>query len=385
MELLRRYAESVKQMKNGHAIPNTHYSAEESQPQAPHKPQGNARIEHVTSSTDVRWNAFVDSTTRASIYHHGVWKNLVADVFGHETHYLMAVDPDSELVFGVLPIVRIRSRLFGDYMVSMPYFNYGGAIATEPWIEDLLMREACKIADRIGVAHIEFRDSVPRDGPWIQRRDKVRMLLQLPDKTEILWNGLGSKIRAQIRRPEKEGVVTLVGGIELLDDFYRVFSRNMRDLGTPVYPRSFFLKILTAIPKTSCIVLVRLRGEPAAAGILIGSGSRIEVPWASSLRKFNSIGINMLLYWKMLETGIERGYEIFDFGRCTKNSGSYRFKKQWQTTQEQLYWHYWVREGAEAPNISPQNSKYRLAIKAWQHLPVFVANWIGPRIVKGLP
>ena len=159
----------------------------------------------------------------------------------------------------------------------------------------------------------------------------------------------------------------------------------MRDLGTPVYPRSFFAKILRTLPETAGIVLVRLRGEPAAAGFLIGSGARIEVPWASSLRKFNSTSVNMLLYWEMLKVGIEQGYDLFDFGRCTENSGSHRFKKQWGAVQEQLYWHYWVREGADMPNLSPQNPKYGLAIWAWQHLPLFVANWIGPRIVKNLP
>ncbi len=355
------------------------------QMQDSHLTESTTRIEVFTGPADARWDAFVDTTPRASVYHHGVWQDVVAEVFGHETYYLMAVGPDSSRATGVLPLVRVRSRLFGDYMVSMPYFNYGGAVAAHPWIEDVLMQEACKVADRIGATHVEFRDSAPRDGPWLLRRDKVTMLLELPDSAEKLWKQLGSKIRAQVKRPGREDAETVAGGVELLDEFYKVFSRNMRDLGTPVYPQSFFAKMLGTVPETSGIVLVRLRGEPAAAGFLIGSGARIEVPWASSLRKFNSTSVNMLLYWEMLKVGIEQGYGLFDFGRCTENSGSHRFKKQWGAVQEQLYWHYWVREGADMPNLSPQNPKYGLAIMAWQHLPLFVANWIGPRIVKNLP
>ena len=232
---------------------------------------------------------------------------------------------------------------------------------------------------------MEFRDCAPRDGSWLVRRDKVTMLLELPNSVEKLWKQLGSKIRAQVKRPEREDAETVAGGVELLDDFYKVFSRNMRDLGTPVYPQNFFAKVLRAVPETSGIVLVRLRGEPAAAGLLIGSGERVEVPWASSLRKFNSTGVNMLLYWEMLKAGIERGYDLFDFGRCTENSGTYHFKKQWGAEEKEVPWAYWFYEERDSMPGLASGLGMRLAVLVWSKIPLPIANWLGPKISPSLP
>ena len=179
------------------------------------------------------WDSFVASHPRSSVYHLSTWRRIIDEVFHHESHYLGAWTEDAELV-GVLQLVRLRSRLFGDYAVSMPYFNYGGALGRTTAIEALLMREATEIAGHLGMSHIEFRDTHAREG-WTQvRTDKVIMVLRLPDTVDALWQGLGSKLRAQIKRPMKEGACTVFGGSELLDEFYAVFTRNMRDLGTPV-------------------------------------------------------------------------------------------------------------------------------------------------------
>lgn len=318
-----------------------------------------------------------------SLYHDRRWRGLIESLFGHETHYWLARDAHGAPV-GLLPLVRLRSRLFGDYLVSMPYFNYGGALGDSPEIEAELMQTAARRARALGVRHIEFRDAAPR-GDWPVRRDKVAMLLELPREPEALWQALGSKLRAQVRRPLKEGAQAIHGGVELLDEFYVVFSRNMRDLGTPVYPRSFFAAIAERFAEALSIVVVRLGGRPAAAGFLLGHGRQLEIPWASSLSEYNRLGVNMLLYWRALERAVEQGYGVFDFGRSSIDAGTYRFKKQWGARPAQLYWHYWLGDGAHLPDLTPGNPRYRLAVSAWRKLPLPLANRLGPRIVKNLP
>lgn len=337
------------------------------------------------SDADVpAWERFVAAHPRGSIYHSAKWASLIEDVFGHETRYWLARDPSGQLA-GVLPLVRLKSRLFGDYQVSMPYFNYGGALGLSEEIEAQLMQAAAEQAAADGSRHIEFRDCQRRDGDWPAREDKVVMQLDLPADAEALWKAVGSKLRAQIRRPAKEGAEAVHGGAELLDEFYRVFSRNMRDLGTPVYPRRFFAAIIETFPNQVTLVVVRFRGEAVAAGFLLGQGDRVEIPWASSIKEHNRLGVNMLLYWHALKTCIERGFKTFDFGRSSVDSGTYRFKKQWGAQAVQLYWHYWLGRGGQLPNLTPNNPKYRLAIRAWQRLPLPIANRLGPHIVKNLP
>jgi serine/alanine adding enzyme len=280
--------------------------------------------------------------------------------------------------------VRLKSALFGDFLVSLPFFNYGGVLANRPEADAALMTAAGDLGTRLGVSHIEFRDQQPRTG-WPVRTDKVAMLLDLAPTADAQWKALGTKLRAQIKRPEREGATTRFGGTELVPDFYRVFARNMRDLGTPVYAQSLFRRITEQLPGVARVAVVYLQDRPVAAGFTLRHGDRMEIPWASSLREWNRVGVNMQLYWSVLKDAIESGVRQFDFGRSSVDAGTYKFKLQWGAKPRQLYWHYWLKPGEAMPNLTPHSPKYALAIRAWQRLPVPVANMLGPWIVRRLP
>jgi FemAB-related protein (PEP-CTERM system-associated) len=348
-------------------------------------PMKTARVVEIREEeSGAEWDAYVRGAEGAAAYHAYAWRKLIRDVFGHESHYFAAHDPAGKIV-GVLPLVRLRSPLFGDFMVSLPFFNYGGVLADSPAVVATLSASAAECAKGLGVSHVELRHTADLCPQWPSRTDKVTMLLPLPESAALLNKQLDAKVRSQIKRPLREGAVASHGGLELLDDYYAVFSRNMRDLGTPVYPKRFFERILQAFPQAARIHVVRLGGEPVAAGFVIGAGDTLEIPWASSLRSANAVGVNMLLYWSVLERACEAGYRQFDFGRSTRDSGTFRFKKQWGAQPKQLTWHYWLRNGGQPPQINPANPKYQLAVKVWQKLPLPVANFLGPLIVKHLP
>ncbi len=331
-----------------------------------------------------QWDEYVKSHPEGSIYHLTAWQSVISRQFGHNSCYLYSLD-DNKKINAVLPVVQLKSRLFGNYMVSVPYFNYGGALADASQLATGLMVEAGNIAQKNNASHIEFRDMQTYEGNWGIREDKVVMLLDLPSESEILWKDIGTKVRAQIKRPQREPVRVKHGGLDLLDDYYQVFAQNMRDLGTPVYARSFFKSILETFPDNAHIICVYHNNKPAAAGFLLGYKNRMEIPWASALREFNRISVNMLLYWEVLKYSIEQGYTQFDFGRSTMNAGTYRFKKQWGAKPRQCYWHYWLADGEAVPKLNPDNPKYKLVISIWQKLPVWLTKIIGPSIVKNLP
>ena len=341
-------------------------------------------IRVLDAAGDAAWDAYVSRQSAASIYHLSAWRTLIADLYGHASHYLYAIEGTD--VVGVLPLVRLKSVLFGDYLVSMPYFNYGGAIAQTPEIKRELLEQAAGFAARNGCSHIEARDTAPFEAGWSARTDKVGMELALPRDVDALWSGFSSKLRAQIKRPQREaGVEVRRGGAELLTDFYQVFSRNMRDLGTPVYPVTMFARILAAFPAATAIVSVRFESQPVAAGFVIGFRDRLEIPWAASRREFNRFGFNMLLYWEILKKAVEDGYAVFDFGRSSRDGGTHKFKQQWGAQERPLHWHYWLPAGKQMPNLTPKNSKYSFAIAMWKRMPLLVANRIGPWLVGNLP
>lgn len=329
------------------------------------------------------WNQYVFSNSYHSVYHQYDWRDIMYRTFNTETYYLAAFCMGH--IVGVLPLARMKSQMFGDFMVSLPYFNYGGVLASSDRIAFLLWQYATKLGERLGVSHIELRHTESVLPVSMVRKDKVSMILTLPSSSEELFKQLSSKLRSQIRRPQREGALTQVGGQEIIHDFYRVFSKNMRDLGTPVYPKSFFAAILEQFPQATRLIVVRLANKPVAAALLIGHNGRMEIPWASSLREFNHLSVNMQLYWDALRYSIENGHHSFDFGRCTLDSGTYQFKKQWGAKPAQLYWHYWLRSGGDLPYINHTNPKYRLFISLWKCLPLWFANWLGPKLIKHLP
>jgi FemAB-related protein (PEP-CTERM system-associated) len=159
----------------------------------------------------------------------------------------------------------------------------------------------------------------------------------------------------------------------------------MRDLGTPVYSEDFFRAILMRFPDSASIAVVKLDNKAAAAAFLMRYRDRLEVPWGASLREYNRFKIYTYFTWEILKHAIGRGCAVYDFGRSTAGSGPHQFKKKWGAEDRQLYWHYWLRKGRDLPQLNPDNPKYRLAIKVWQRLPVWLANRLGPPIVQNLP
>lgn len=332
-----------------------------------------------------RWDDFVLRSASSSCYHQIAWRDVIERSFGHRTFYLLS-EADSGAVDGVLPLIQLKSRMFGNFLVSLPYFNYGGVCAASEDARQKLLTEAKLLAIETNAEHIELRHTEHLYSDLSVKTSKVAMRLTLPGDAGLLLKSFSAKLRSQIKRPQKESMVSKIGTADQLDNFYAVFSENMRDLGTPVYSKSFFRNILEAFPETTWIcTIITKDGLPVASGFLVGFKDHLEIPWASSLRKYNSLSPNMLLYWSVLKFASESGYTVFDFGRSTPGEGTYRFKEQWGAKPVQLYWHYWLRVGRSLPELNPHNPKYQLAIRLWKKLPVPVTRILGPMIVRNLP
>jgi FemAB-related protein (PEP-CTERM system-associated) len=333
---------------------------------------------------EAMWDHFVLSHPQASGYHTLAWRAVIGKVFGHRTFYLMARD-EGGAVQGVLPLVLTKSPMFGCFLTSMAFFNYGGVLAYRADVRLTLLAAAGQMAQDLGAAHIELRQTDPIETDWPVRSRKVSMRLALPPDYETLLKAFPSKLRSQIRRAQKEGMEVRLGGEELLEDYYHVFARCMRDLGTPVYEKMFFQSIVEAFPKEARLCVVSLKGRPLASGFLYGFRGTLEIPWAASDKRFSRLAPNMLLYSAVLEFACREGFTEFDFGRSSVDSGTYRFKQQWGAYPRQLYWYYWLAGGQSLPELNPDNPKFKAVISVWQHLPLPVANLIGPHIVKYLP
>ncbi len=335
----------------------------------------------VVNSEGSEWDGFVRENEGWTHFHLFAWKRLIEQVFGHECPYLIARD-DAGALAGVLPLVRVKSLLFGHYLVSMPFLNYGGPLGTEEAVA-ALGAYAADVARSEGVKLLELRSRVPLaiDLPVSHR--KVTVLLDLPDDPETLWSGFKAKLRSQIRRPQKEGVVVKFGPDEV-EPFYAVFSRHMRDLGTPAQSCTLFDAIATAFPEDAWFGCAYLKGEPIAAGCGFRWGGEFEMTWASALIEYKRVAANMLLYWRFMEHAIGQGVHLFNFGRCTPGGNTHRFKLQWGGREAPLYW-YQRGNGKAAATPSPDNGVLSLGPRLWRKLPRRIATSLGPRIVRYIP
>ena len=328
------------------------------------------------------WDGFVRGQPGWTPFHLFSWKPLIEELFHHECLYLTARDSAGALA-GVLPLVRLRSMLFGHYLVSMPFVNYGGPLGTDE-ARRALVAHAADVAQADGVSLLELRSRGPQPIDLPVSHRKITVVLDLPSEVESLRKQLGSKLRSQIKRPEKEGV-TVAFGPEQVAPFFDVFSRHMRDLGTPTQPRALFRGIAERFGDEAWFGCAWHQGRPVAAGAGFRWGQEFEMTWASSLYAYNRIAPNMLLYCSFMERAIRLGVTLFNFGRCTPNEGTHHFKRQWGSRDEQLWWYQRSASGEATSTPSPNQGVYALGVRLWQRLPLPVATALGPRIVRGIP
>jgi serine/alanine adding enzyme len=347
----------------------------------------NVKIRLAESEAEGRlWNDFVSQHAESSNYHRWSWKRVIENSFHWPTFYLFAEDPNgSQRCQGILPLVWQKSWMFGSFLTSLPFLNAGGIIAESVAVKELLLARAVEIAKELRVDYLELRH---RADPHLNipvKTHKVAMVRPVSGSEAEMWATLPHKVRTDIRKGTSSGLIAEFAGEGFLDDFYSVFAVNMRDLGTPVYSRQFFSQILKSFPNDTHICIVRYKRRTVAASFLLGYQGTLEAAWSASLYKYLSLRPNMFLYWKILCFAGQQDYALFDFGRSSIGSGTYRFKKQWGTRDVPLYWAHWVPNGAPLPEVNRENPRYQRAISVWQRLPVSLTKIVGPSIVKRLP
>ncbi|MET0355159.1 MAG: FemAB family XrtA/PEP-CTERM system-associated protein [Cellvibrio sp.] len=329
-----------------------------------------------------RWDLFL-LHHKASGYHQSHWFDLIKISFGHDTRILIAEDNEGNILGG-LPLTFFSSKLFGKFAISIPYVNYGGVVSHYFDITQKLISEVQDIHASEGLSHIEIRTM--QSGLAQNSLDKkVSMVFELPSTDDELEKSLGSKIRAQYKKAETYSPSVKFGKLELLDDFYKVFARNMRDLGTPVYSKTWFENILKETKIKSALIVVYMESKPVSTGFLVGNNNILEIPWASTVQSANAKNANMWMYRQILSYAINEKYQFFDFGRSTLGAGTYKFKKQWGALAYAHHWYYVLPEGETKPELNPDNPKYKLVIFLWKLMPVWLTKIVGPQIIKHIP
>ena len=334
------------------------------------------------SSQKPHWAPYLTANHCATIYHDPSWGDLMAAAYGNRPFYL-TVRSEGTIV-GVLQLIRQKSLLFGRHLASLPYFDSAGILADDDQVREILISQARHLGRTLRVQWVELRQAGPPNKSLPTRTDKVTLQLELPRSADDLWTQLKAKVRNQIRKAQRADLVCTRGRSELLREFYSIYVRNMRDLGSPPHSWSFFRLICERLTDSVHLFVVRKGRQPVAASLTLGDTHILRVPWAGSDWRVRNLCPNMLLYWEMLAFSCSNGFKQFDFGRSTRNAGTYQFKRQWGPQEVALYWQYLLPEGQKMPELTPDNPKYRFMVALWKRLPIWLARTIGTRVIGKL-
>jgi len=329
------------------------------------------------------WDAFVKRQPDWTHFHLAGWRDVMRRAFGHECPYLEARGADGALA-GVLPLVRVKSALFGHYLVSMPFVNYGGPLGDAEACRALIAHaDAMGQRDGVKLLQLRARRELPTALP--AGHQKITVLIDIPEGggADGLWKQLSHKMRTKIRKPQKEGVEVRFG-LDQLAPFYDVLAHNMRDLGTPVQSRKFYEVIAETFGESVWFACAYLNGQAVSGGCGFVWRDEMEITWSSSLRTSTSFRPGYLLHWSFLERAANEGMRIANFGRSTPGSGTHEYKQQWGGRDEQLWWYFRSATG-EASTPSPDDGKFSWGPRLWRKLPVGVATKLGPWIVRSIP
>lgn len=325
-----------------------------------------------------RWDDYVGQNPNAGHCHFSAWREVISKTYGHRPYYLWSCKEGK--VEGILPLIFMRDLLFRRTLVSLPFLDDGGICAEDLLTAQALCEEALRLAERLGTEGVDFRHRRENGLGLRTHGKKVTLVLNLIDDPEQTWKGLKAKVRNQVRKAEKSGLSTSWHQEDGLRDFYNIFATNMRSLGSPVHSFTLFAQILKRFETSSKLILVRKGTTTVGGALCLFFKKTVFVPWASSLMAYRSLCPNNLLYWEAIRWASENGFTRFDFGRSSPGSGTYHFKKQWGASEEPLHWQFLGLDKKDPGLVEAEDVRFLLASRIWKHLPLSIANCVGPRI-----
>jgi FemAB-related protein (PEP-CTERM system-associated) len=335
----------------------------------------------LSSADAAAWDRFVESAPNATFFHRAGWKEVIQRSFGHSCYFLQA-KRDGRTT-GVLPLVHLRSRLFGNALISNAYGVYGGPVASDEASLGALNQAAVGLAAKLSVHYLEYRLRAPSILPWKRNSELYATFRKrLAPDPEMILKAVPRKRRAMLRKAKALGLKSEVDSD--VRRFYRVYSRRVRDLGTPVYPASYF-RTLLEIFGSDCEVLTVVRRDRALSSVIAFRWRDEVLPYyGGGVDEARHCAANDFMYWELMRRACDKGACVFDFGRSKVNTGAFAYKRIWGFEPEPLHHEYLMLRTGEMPNVNPLNPKYAVLIALWRRLPLCIANALGPRISRGL-
>ena len=328
-----------------------------------------------------RWDAFVNDCPEATFFHRAAWQSVIQKAFGHDTYFLY-VETEGRIQ-GILPLGHVSSWLFGKSLTGLPFAVYGGVAANNLPAADALEAEAQKLARQLGVAHLELRNVKRRHADWPLQDLYVTFRKEILPDEEANMLAIPRKQRAMVRKGIKNNLVAQVDAN--VDRFFALYADNVHRHGTPAMPKKYFRALLETFgPDCEVLTVCAPEGRPLSSVLSFYFRDEVLPYYAGDDESARDLAANDFKYWELMRRSCARGLKVFDYGRSKQGTGSYAFKKNWGFEPAALNYEYCLYQRDGIPQNNPSNAKYKLLIETWRRMPIGLANWLGPFIVRNL-
>ena len=337
------------------------------------------------SPTDTRqaqaWDDFVLACPQATFFHRAAWQRIMRDEFRHDTYFLYA--HEAGRITGVLPLAHVKSMLFGSSLTSLPFAVYGGVAAMDEASATALEAEAERLALQLGVPHLELRHTVRRHTDWPEQDLYVTFRKEILADEEANMLAIPRKQRAMVRKGIKNNLKAEIdGGV---DRFFAMYADNVHRHGTPALSKRYFQSLAREFGDDCQVLTVSsAEGKPLSTVLSFYFRDEVLPYYAGDDFAARDLAANDFKYWELMRLACARGLKTFDYGRSKLGTGPYAFKKNWGFEPTPLHYEYRLYKRDAVPQNNPANAKYKLMIETWRRLPLGVANWLGPFVVRSL-
>ncbi len=337
------------------------------------------QIEELKPEDESLWQDYVLTSKKAGLYHALGWRDAVRQALGHRPYYLTAKEDGK--IKGILPLFLVRSLIFGKYLSSVPAANYCGVCADNDNIRYLLINRAKKLTQELNLGYLELKESQDNDSDLIKETSHVTFIISLDSGPDMVWSRLRDNVRRTIKKAVNLSLIAHWNRAKI-EDFYKIYAHTMKRLGSPLYGQNFFEKILDAFTNNAYIVSVEYQGRIIACDLVISFKDTVYSLFSGTYKEYFNLAPNNFICWQEIKQAAELGFKYFDFGRSQWHSGAFNFKKGWGGTPRQLYYSYFLNKTRKLPVKNPQDKTIKFYTGLWKRIPVFIANSLGPRIIK---
>ena len=338
-------------------------------------------ISIATEQDNEYWNDYVKQHHSGTFFHLFGWQRVINKSFNHPCYYIKAMDGDQ--IVGVLPLVEVKSLLFGHALVSTPFCVYGGALANSQGVQQRLEQYACELAEKLQVDYLELRYKDAQSSRLLLKQAHSTFGCDIEQSDEAILAKVKKKQRAVIRHSLKNQLTSEYTND--VDSFYQVISQSYRNLGTPIFSKCYFKQLLDEFGKDAEILLIKDSNQQVSTAVMNFYFNHQVLPYYGggdvNARQLKSADF---MYYQVMCHARAQGKTWFDFGRSKHDSGPYKYKKNWGMTAQPLHYYYHLVNAKSLPNLSPNNPKYKFFIAIWQKLPLTISQWLGPFLSKSL-